>query len=157
MQAFAVYLDGLHPSAQAAEIVCFLAHQLGLDVLVDNGDKILGQKQRVTATGTGILNGSAVAKGDLAVFQNDHNGDGFTGLTDGGEAFSHRLAHVEHAVVTCALLDGSLVIEIEAGAARGTNDINNFHGNMLLCMLVVSNYVRYQYLGRPTRRPLPMA
>ena len=127
VQALAFHLDGFHHSSQGAEVISFLANQLGLDVLVDDRNEVLSQEQGITSACTGVLNSSAVAHSDLAVLQDQHHGDGLTGLTDRGEALSHRCANIEHAVVACAALDSALVIEIEAGTAAGANNINNLH------------------------------
>ena len=81
----------------------------------------------ISPAGAGILDGGAVAVGHLTVFQNQHDRDGLAGLADRGEALGHRLADVENAVVTGALFDGALVVEVEAGAAGGTNKIYDFH------------------------------
>ena len=140
VQALAFHLDGFHHGSQRTEVIGFLAHQLGLDVLVDDGNEVLGQEQRITSAGAGILNGSAVAHGDLAVLQDQHDRNGLTGLTDGGEALGHGSAYIEHTVVTGAALDGALVVEIEAGTATGANNINNFHGNNLLYVMVINTW-----------------
>ena len=127
VEALAVNLDGLHHGAQVTEIVGFLPHQLGLDILVDEGDEILGQEQGVPSAGTGVLHGGAVAGGDLAVLQHQHHGDGLAGLTHGAEALGHRLAHIEDTIVTGTGLDGPLIVKVKAGTARGAYHINNLH------------------------------
>ena len=132
VEALAVDLDGLHHGAQAAEVVGLLTHQLGLDVLVDEGDEVLGQEQGVPSAGAGVLHGGAVAGGDLAILQHQHHGDGLAGLAHGAEALGHRLAHIEDAVVTGAGLDGPLIVKVKAGTARGAYHINNLHFNFLL-------------------------
>ena len=147
MQALAVYLDGLHLRAQAAEIICLPAQQHRADILLDDGDKVLCQKQRVASARAGILHRRAVAEGDLAVFQNDHDRDGLALHAHGGKALRDGLADVKHTVVTRAALDGALVIKIKPRAARSANNILDFHVLFLL----------FLYLGRPTRRPLLMA
>ena len=80
-------------------------------------DKVLSQKQRITSAGAGILDRRAVAESDLTVLQDQHNGDGLTGLTNRLEALSNGSAHIEHAVVASALLDSALVVEVETGTA----------------------------------------
>ena len=147
MQALAVYLDGLHLRAQAAEIICLPAQQHRADILLDDGDKVLCQKQRVASARAGILHRRAVAEGDLAVFQNDHDRDGLALHAHGGKALRDGLTDVKHTVVTRAALDGALVIKIKPRAARSANNILDFHVLFLL----------FLYLGRPTRRPLLMA
>ena len=44
VQTLALHLNGLHHGAQATEIIGFLAHQLRLDVLVNDGNEIPGQE-----------------------------------------------------------------------------------------------------------------
>ena len=121
VQSLAFDLDGFHLSGQLAEAVGFSAHEHGLDVLVDDGDEVLGQEQRVSAACAGVLDGCAVAERDLSVFEDDLHGDGFAGHTYGSETFGHRSALIEHAVVSGALLDGALVVEVKACAALGAN------------------------------------
>ena len=127
VQTLAIDLNSLHHLAQAAEVVGFLAHQLGLDVLVNDGNEVLGQEQGIPSASTGILNRGAVAVSDLTVFQDQHDRDGLASLTHGGEAFGDRLAYIKYAVMTGTLFDGPLVIEIETGTACRTNNVNNFH------------------------------
>ena len=121
VQSLAFDLDSFHLSGQLTEVVRFSAYEHGLDVLVDDGDEVLRQEQRISAACTGVLNSRAVAECDLAVFQNDLHGDGFAGHSDGGEAFRYGSSLIEHAVVGSALLDGALIVEVEAGTALGTN------------------------------------
>ena len=128
VQALALHLNGLHHLAETTEVVGLLAHQLGLDVLVDDGDEVLGQEQGVTPARAGVLDRRAVAVGHLTVLQDDHHRDGLPRLPHGLEALGDRLACVKHAVVTCAGLDGALVVEVEAGPAGGADNVNNFHG-----------------------------
>ena len=127
VQALALHLDGLHHGAQAPEVVGLLAHQLGLDVLVNDGDEVPGQEEGIPSARAGVLHGRAVAVGDLAVLQHQHHGDGLAGLAHGGKALGDRIAGVEHAVVARAGLDGPLIVKVEAGAAGGADDVCDFH------------------------------
>ena len=131
VQALAVDGDGFHVGGELTEVVGLLAHELGLDVLVDQRNEVLGEEERVASASAAVLHGRAVAVGDLAILEDQHHGDGFAGLAHGGEALGHGLAHVEHAVVARALLDGALIVKVEARAALGTYDVQNFHGNLL--------------------------
>ena len=86
MQALAIHGDGFDHFGKAFEAVCLAANELGLDVCFDHGDEVLGEEQRVASARAAILHGSAVAIGNLAVFEDDHHGDGLARLAHGGEA-----------------------------------------------------------------------
>ena len=108
------------------------ADQMGGHHFMDVGDKVLGQEQGVPSAGAGILDGGAIAQGDLAVGQHQLDADGFAGHADGGEARRHGVADIGGAVVFGAGLDGLLVVEIKACAAFGADNLFNFHGNLIL-------------------------
>jgi len=127
MQALALYFNGFHHGAQAPEVIGFLTHQLGLDVLIDDGDKVFGQEQRVTSACAGVLHSGAVAISHLAVLQNQHDGNGLTRLADRAETCGDGGTHIEGTVMTGTLLDGALVVKVEAGTAGGADKINDFH------------------------------
>ena len=127
MQPLAADLDGFHPCGKRTEIVRFLADQTRFDVLLNNRNKILRQKQRIAPACAGILYRRAVAVSDLAVLQDQHDRDRLACLTDGGKALGDRLADIEHPVVPRAALDRALVVKIEAGTSGCADNIFDFH------------------------------
>ena len=127
MKALAVNGDGFHHFAEGTEIVRFFAHQFGLYIFVNKGNKVLCKEKRVAAARSAVLNGGAVAVGDLTVLKDYHNGDGFARLTDGGEALGYGFAGIEHSVVGGALFYGALVVKVKSGSSGGANNISYFH------------------------------
>ena len=132
VQALAVDLDALHHGGELAEVVGFAADQRGLDVLLDQRDEVLGEEEGIASARAGILHGRAVAPGDLAVLEDEHDGDGLAGLAHGAEALGHGLAGIEGAVVARALLDGALIVKVKTGSALGAYDVQNLHDDFLL-------------------------
>ena len=112
---------------QTAEAIGFLTYQHGGDFVFNYRDEILCQKQRITAAGTGILNRSAIAVSDLSVLQDEHNGNGLSGWTDGGETGGYRIANISGAVSSSPFFNGALIVEEETGSAFGANNFGNFH------------------------------
>ena len=127
VQALAIDLDLLHHLCKRAEVVRFLADELWLDVLLDDRNEVLGKEQRVASARAGILHGGAVAVSDLTVFEDDHDRDRLARLTDGRKAIGDGLSDIEHAVMTGALLDGALIVEVETGTARCADNIFDLH------------------------------
>ena len=131
VQSLAVYFDCFHHLGQLSEVVRLFANQSRFDVLLDYWDKVLSQEQRVTAACTRILNCCAVAPCDLAIFQNQHNRDGFAGLTDGFKTWSYWGADVSSTVGNCTALNCFLVVEEEACTAWSTYYVYDFHDKNL--------------------------
>ena len=99
VQALAVDSDAFDHFRQLFKAVRLLPDQRRLDVLLNNRNEVLGQKQRVAAARAAVLHGRAVAVSDLAVFQHQHDRNGLAGLAHGGKAGRHRLADISRAVV----------------------------------------------------------
>ena len=132
VKTFAVNLDGFHRRAHVAEVCDLVACQRWSHVLFDDRNEIFCQEQRITAACSGVLHGSTVAVCDLAVFENQHDGDGFSGLTDCFKSFGYRLAYVCGTVCLGTAFDGPLVIKEETGSAFRTNYFCDFHFIFLL-------------------------
>ena len=118
MKTLAVNSYGLDHFGKALEAVSLFADELGLYVLFDNGYEVLSEEKGIASAGTAVLNGCAVAVCDLTVLKHEHDGNGFACLTNGMEALGHGLADIGEAVRPCSALNSTLIIEIEAGAAR---------------------------------------
>ena len=127
MKALAVNGDGFHHFAEGTEIVRFFAHQFGLYIFVNKGNKVLCKEKRVAAARAAVLDRGAVAVGDLTVLKNYHNGDGFARLANGSEALGHGFAGIEHSVVGGAFFNGALVVKVKSGSSGGANNISYFH------------------------------
>ena len=70
---------------------------------------MLRQKQRVAASRTGILYGGTVAESICAVFKNEDDRDGFTGLSYSRETGCCRLSLIESSVVFGSVFDRFLI------------------------------------------------
>ena len=145
MQALAVHGDGFHHLGKVLEAVRFAADELGLNVVLDHGDEVLREEERVTSARTAVLHGCAVAVGDLAVFEHEHHGDGLACLAHGGEAGGYRGADIGETVMIRAGLDGALIVKVEAGTAGGANNINDLH-----CETVLSELSDNELYSLPT-------
>ena len=97
------------------------------DVPLQEGNVVGGQEERIAPARAGVLDGSAIAHGDAAVFQEKIDGHALPGLPDAGEAGRHGRSLVDEAVVVGALLDGPLVVEEERRCARREYGFEDFH------------------------------
>ena len=102
--------QGIKFRSQFAEILHFPAYQLGSYIFLKEGDVAFGAEQRVTAAGTGVLHGHAIAHGNLAVFKHQHNGYGFSSLAHRNKSRGFRFAFVHGAIGFGAVADGHLVV-----------------------------------------------
>ena len=128
VQALAFDGDRLEIGGHLTEVLGLFADEMGLYVLLDDGDEVLCKEEGIASAAAGILHCGAVARRDLTVLEDEHDGDGLAGLTDGGEAGGLGLAEVGGAVGARARLYGALIVKVEACAARGADYVDDFHG-----------------------------
>ena len=114
-------------SIAAISIPAFYLATSFIDDLVDDGNKVIGQKERIPSATAGVLDGGTVSLCDLSVLQEQHDGDRFTRLTDRFKPVGYRGAKIGIALMLCARFDGALIVEEKSGASFCTNDIVDFH------------------------------
>lgn len=115
------------------------------NVLVDDFDQLSTGVGDFTAIAGSVLGNSAVTVGDVAVLENEHNGDGNAGLTDVLEAGGDRLALVNKTVFLSAALDGFLVVHVEAGQDFSAKHFFDFHKSPPRIISFKVNNFRYQH------------
>ena len=130
-----VLVDQISHLAEVGDLLTLIERG---DLLHDHRDEVLSEEERITASGSGVLYGSAVAMSDGTILQHEEYRDGLSCLTYACEALCYRLTDVEVTVILSTLLDGTLVIEVKAGLTGGTYYLLNFHrrnGLKFSCLL----------------------
>ena len=113
MQQLAVDAQLVEEAGVRQERIDIPAFQQRFNMIVEEGNKIFREEQRVAATGAGILYGGTVTDRYRAVFQNQLHGNAFTRLAHGGKSGGNRRAGIDESIVTRAVFNRLLVIKVE--------------------------------------------
>jgi len=116
--------------------------------LLEYGCVGFSHEERIAASGTRVLDITAIAASDLAVAEAQKDGDALPRLPYAAEARCERSTFIEEAVIGCAGFDCSLIVGEESRDAGDTQYVG--HMRQGRPPLLTGPRPR----GFPTRRPL---